>query len=143
MTDQYNLALMIAAALNALAAALHFATIIVGPAWYRLFGAGERFARAAEAGRVFPAVVTSAIALVLLVWAAYALAGAGVVGPLPLLRPVLCAISLVYLLRGLAGAFMLADTGRSNRFIVISSLICIGFGAAHLVGLVQMWERLA
>src|SRR5579872_5367305 len=115
MTDQYNLALMIAAALNALAAALHFGTILVGPAWYRLFGAGERFARAAEAGRAFPAVVTSAIALVLLVWAAYALAGAGVIGPLPLLRPALCAISLVYLLRGLAGTFMLADTGRSNR----------------------------
>ncbi|WP_338524770.1 hypothetical protein NUH87_03680 [Pseudomonas batumici] len=143
MADEYNLALMVAAVLNALAAALHVGVILVGAAWYRLFGAGERFARAAEAGKVFPAAVTSLIALVLLVWAAYALAGATVIDPLPLLRPALCAITVIYLLRGLAGAFMLADTGRSNRFIVISSLVCIGFGVVHLVGLVQMWERLA
>ncbi|KIH83743.1 hypothetical protein [Pseudomonas batumici] len=143
MATEYNLAFMIAAALNALAAVHHIGTILVGPTWYRLFGARERFARAAEVGRAFPAVVTSAIALVLLVGVAYALAGAGVISPLPLLRPALCAITVIYLLRGLAGAFMLAGSGRSNRFVVITSVAYIGYGVTHLVGLVQMWGRLA
>lgn len=142
MADHYNLALIIAAALSALAAALHVGTIIAGPSWYRLFGAGERFVRAAESGKRFPAVVTAGIAWVLLSWAAYALSGAQVIGPLPLLRPALCAITLVYLLRGVAGPFVLAGTGRSQRFIVISSLVCLGFGLVHLLGLVQMWDVL-
>lgn len=142
MPADYNVALTVAAALSALAAVLHVGTIIAGPAWYRLFGAGERFIRAAEAGRRFPALVTAAIALVLLGWAAYALSGAGVIGPLPLLLPALCAITLVYLLRGIAGPWVLANTGRSQRFIVVSSLVCLGFGLVHLVGVIQVWGRL-
>ncbi len=143
MVHEYNLALIIAAALDALAAALHIGVVIAGPNWYRFFGAGEGFARAAEAGRMFPAAITIVIALVLFAWAIYALSGAGVLGPLPFLRPVLVAISLVYLLRGIAGPFLLAGTGRSLRFIVISSAICLVFAFAHLLGLAQMWGRLA
>ena len=41
-------------------------------------------------------------AVAALLWAAYALAGAGVVKPLPLLRLALVLITMVYLLRGLA-----------------------------------------
>ena len=59
-----------------------------------------------------------------------------------MLLPALCAITLVYLLRGIAGPFVLANTGRSQRFIVVSSLVCLGFGVVHLVGLVQVWGRL-
>ncbi|MFK8328713.1 hypothetical protein M2D63_001660 [Pseudomonas sp. BJa5] len=141
--DHYNLALIIGAVLSLLAAALHIGAIIAGPAGYRLFGAGERFVRAAEAGKTFPAIITLGIALVLVIWAAYALSGALVIGPLPLLRPALIVITLIYLLRGVVGPFFLINTGRSTRFIVISSLVCTGFGVVHGLGLLQMWERLA
>ncbi|MFZ6046989.1 hypothetical protein ACFW0H_12780 [Pseudomonas sp. CR3202] len=143
MVHEYNLALIIAAALDALAAALHIGVVMGGPHWYRFFGAGERFARAAEAGRMYPAAITIVIALVLFAWAIYALSGAALLGPLPFLRPVLVSISLVYLLRGIAGPFLLAGTGRSQRFIIISSAICLVFAFAHLLGLAQMWDRLA
>lgn len=142
MVADFNLTLVVSAALSALAALLHVGTIIAGPSWYRLFGAGERFIRAAEAGRRFPAVVTAGIAGVLMVWAAYALAGAGVIEPLPLQRLALCAITLVYLARGVAGPFVLQGTGRSQAFIFVSSAICLGIGLVHLVGLVQVWGRL-
>ena len=142
VADEYNLALIISAAFSAGAAVLHVGVVIAGPAGYRLAGAGKRFIRAAEAGRAFPAMITIAIALVLMVWAAYALSGAAVISPLPLLRPVLSVITLIYLLRGFAGPWLLKNTGRSNRFIVVSSAICIVFGLTHLVGLVQTWERL-
>lgn len=139
----YNTALLAAAGLNLLVALMHIGVIIKGPSWYHLFGAGERFVRAAKAGRRFPAVVTAGIALVLAAWSAYALSGAGVIDPLPLLRPALCVITLVYLLRGLLGPFVLAGTGRSTRFIMISSGICVVYGLVHLVGLVQVWNTLA
>jgi hypothetical protein len=143
MTNEYNMALVIGAGLSLLAALMHVGVIVGGPSWYRLFGAGERFVRAAQAGRWFPALVTAGIALVLGAWAAYALSAAGVFEPLPLLRPALCAITLVYLLRGLLGPFTLVGTGRSVRFVVVSSVVCLVYGLVHLFGLVQVWGSLA
>ncbi|MEP7453657.1 hypothetical protein [Phyllobacterium sp. SB3] len=142
MTDGYNLALLVGAGLSMIAALAHLAVIIGGPSWYRLFGAGEKLARAAEAGRLYPAIITICIALVLMVWAAYALSGAGMIQPLPFLRLALCAITFIYLARAMAGPLVLAGTGRNRRFITVSSLICLGFGLVHLVGLIQVWDRL-
>ncbi|AUZ57279.1 hypothetical protein PRJ_0654 [Pseudomonas sp. XWY-1] len=142
MLEGTNPALLLAAALNAIIGVLHLAIIAVGPRWYRLFGAGERMAVAAEKGRCYPALITATIACVLLAWSTYALSAAGAIGRLPLLLPVICLITLVYFLRGLLGPGLLAGTGRSQRFIVVSSLICLGFGVVHLVGLVQQWPML-
>lgn len=142
MDAGYNLPLIIAATLSLLAAVLHLGVIIAGPAGYRLAGAGQRFVRAAEKGYRFPAIVTLGIALVLASWAAYALAGAGMIGSLPLLRPALCVITLVYLFRGLVGPFVLLNDGRSLRFVVISSALCTGIGLVHALGLVQVWGRI-
>lgn len=142
MEVAYNLPLVIAAVLSLLAAALHLVVIAVGPAGYRLAGAGERFVRAAEKGYRYPAFITLGIALVLTAWAAFALSGAGVMEPLPLLRPALCVITLIYLLRGLVGPFFLHNDGRSLRFVIVSSLICTGIGLVHGAGLIQVWGRL-
>jgi hypothetical protein len=85
MQSTVNIPLAAGALLSAVAALLHLGIIAGGPAWYRFFGAGERFARAAAEGRWYPTVVTLGIAAVLFIWSAYALAGAGVVTRLPLL----------------------------------------------------------
>ncbi len=138
-----NLFLIAGAVLSAIAALLHVCIIFGGPSWYRFFGAGERMAASAEAGHLYPVAVTLAIAGVLGVWAAYALAGAGVLPPLPLQALVLPAITAVYLLRGLvAVAMWLFDRRRLNAFWVWSSLVCFVYGVAHLVGLVQVWDTL-
>ncbi len=80
--------------------------------------AGEAFARAAEQRRLWPHAVTLAIALVLLSWAAYALAGAGL---LPLL---------------------LFQRHTATPFIMWSSLISLSVGLIHAAGLLQVWQRL-
>jgi len=136
-------ALVLAAALDAAAALLHLGVIVGGPAWYRFFGAGERLARMAEARRWEPAVITLAIAGALATWAAYALSGAGVLPALPLRAPVLCAITAVYLLRGLVIVpALLRPRGPATDFAIWSSAICLGFGAVHLVGVIQRWDAL-
>lgn len=141
MTD-HNPTLIFAAALSLLAALAHLWCIHQGPSGYRLLGAGERMVRAAEKGRKFPTLITLFIAAMLTVWASYALSGARVIGPLPLLRPALCLITLVYLLRGILGPLLLRHTGHSMRFITVSSLICTGYGLVHLLGLAQVWNRI-
>jgi hypothetical protein len=125
-------------------AALHLATIAGGPEWYRFFGAGERVARMAEAGRWTPAAMAAGIALLLAIAAAYAFSGAGLIRPLPLLRTGLVAITAVYLARGLVvvapGALQRPDLGAG--FILWSSLIVLVFGLIHLVGTWKAWPSL-
>ncbi|MFC0253469.1 hypothetical protein [Massilia consociata] len=143
MPKHVNMFLAAGALLSASAAVLHLLMIVGGPDWYRFFGAGERFARAAAQGDYYPALVTTGIAAVLGVWSVYALAGAGAIHRLPLLRPVLIVITTIYVVRGLAFApAVLALGGQVTPFVLWSSAICLGFGIVHLVGLIQRWPAL-
>jgi len=143
MDDTRNLLLVIGAAMSAVAALLHAGCIIFGASWYRFFGAGERMAQMASAGSWYPTVVTSFIAAMLFAWSLYALSGAGVLPKLPLLRAALCAITAIYLLRGVAVLpLVFFSLGRSTAFWWWSSAICLVIGLTHLVGLKQVWERL-
>lgn len=141
MEDPRNAFLIAGALMSALAAALHVGCIVFGAPWYRFFGAGERMAQAASAGHWYPAVVTMAIALVLAAWSLYALSAASVIRALPLLRPALCAITAIYLLRGLV-IVPLAMLGKTTPFWWWSSAICLLIGSVHLVGALQVWPRL-
>jgi len=136
-----NAFLIAGALLSALAAALHVGCIVFGAPWYRFFGAGERMAQMAIAGNWYPTVVTAAIASILTVWSLYALSGAAVIRPLPLLRPALCVVTTIYLLRGLA-ILPLAVLGKTTPFWWWSSTICLLIGIVHLIGLSQVWTRL-
>ena len=135
--------LVLAGALSGAACLAHLAVIVGGAPWYRFFGAGERMARMAEARSLRPTVITLGIAAVLAVWAAYALAGAGLIVPLPLMRPVLAAISAVYLVRGLAPVpVLLVTQGRASPFWIWSSLIVLAFGIVYAVGTWRAWPEL-
>ena len=146
--------LVAAAVADAAAALVHLACIAVGAPMYRILGAGPRMAAMAEAGHWYPTVVTLAIAAVLTVFAAYALAGAGLLPPPPLLRTGLAAIGALLVLRGLAfiPAFLAARGGASTLHVMgsggsiafwyWSSAICLVLGLLHLAGLAGAWSRL-
>ncbi len=143
MTHQINVALIVAASLSAIASLLHVGIVFGGPSWYRFFGAGERMAAASAAGRTYPTVVTMTIAFILAIWSAYALAGAGVIAPLPFAKLALGLITATYLLRGLALIpLLLFARDKSTPFLVWSSLVCIIFGVTHLFGVKQAWPSL-
>jgi hypothetical protein len=145
LNNMANRYLLAGAALSAVAALLHFACIFFGPSWYRFFGAGERVAQLSAAGRIGPAVVTTGIAGMLMLWAIYAASGAGVIPKLPLIRTALCAITGVYLLRGLSG-FVLAFVAPGERSVAFwcwSSLVCLAIGTLYLVGTRQVWRELS
>jgi hypothetical protein len=136
--------LIAGALLSAAAAVLHLGVIVGGPDWYRFFGAGEDMARMAERGSSVPALITLAIAALLATWAAYALAGAGRIRRLPLMRTALVAISAVYLLRGLILLPALAlNPGRVDGFMLWSSLIVLAYGLTYAIGTFRAWPALA
>src|SRR6476620_802839 len=101
MLNAGPLALLIGAALSAAAAIAHLACIVIGAPAYRFMGAGERMARAVEARKLRPALVTVGVALILVACSAYALSGAGLIAPLPLTKAALVLICVAYLGRAL------------------------------------------
>jgi len=143
MIASLNILLLLAAATDTLAALLHVGCIVFGAPWYRFFGAGERMVQLALEGNPYPGRVSAAVVVVLLIWAAYALSGAGAIPHLPLLKLGLCTISAVFLLRGVFGVVLLLIKGvRNPRFWWWSSAVCLGIGALHLIGAIQVWPRL-
>jgi len=138
-----NITLIGAALLSAIAALIHIGCIIYGASWYRFFGAGEQMAIWAEQGSNKPSVITSFIVLVLTVWSLYAFSAAGVIAKLPFMKLALIGITSIYLLRGLAGFFLIGNPmGRSPEFWLWSSLICSIIGVLHLLGLKQIWSTI-
>jgi hypothetical protein len=139
----FNGWLFAAGVLDALASGMHLACSAGGPAWYRFFGAGERIVRLAERRSWKAPLVTGAIATILASWSAYSFSGAGVLRPLPLLRPALVAISAAYLVRAAMLPLMLKwMPDRSRSFLVVSSLIVLGFGIVHAIGIASSWNVL-
>lgn len=129
--------------LSALGAVAHLACIVGGPAWYRRLGAGERMVRMIEHRSAVPALITIGIASALFGFAAYALSGGGVLVRLPLLRPVLSAITALYFGRAAALPVLFRlMPDRTIPFLIWSSLIVFGIGSVHGIGLFLAWREL-
>lgn len=138
-----NVFLIIAGSLSAIVAILHLGCIYFGAPWYRFFGAGEKMAMLAERGSIQPTLITSGIILILSIWSLYAFSAAGVIVRLPFIRLALILITLIYFVRGVVGFFFISSPmGRSPKFWVWSSIICLLFSIVHLVGLKQQWASL-
>ena len=136
-------AFVFAGSSSAAAAVAHLACIVLGGPAYRLMGAGEKMARAAEAGRLHPTILTLIVSGILLVWAAYAFGAAGVIKRLPFSSFVLASICAVYLTRAVAFPLLKpAFPGNSDSFWFVSSGICLVIGLAYLYGLLTDWHKL-
>jgi hypothetical protein len=128
---------------SGLAALLHLACIAGGSAWYRAVGAPPQVVHAIERGAWRPVLVTIGIAAGLTIWAAYALAGAGMIRRLPLLRLALIGITAVYLLRGLMfRPELLGRPDLSQTFALWSAGIVFAMGLVHAIGLRRGWNEL-
>ena len=143
MSSLGSIALVVGGALSAFAAIAHLVCIAIGAPAYRVMGASDRMVRAAEQGKPRPALITLFIAMILFIWAGYALAGAGVIEPLPLTKLALSAICAVYLVRAVAFPFLKpVFPANTQTFWRVSSGICLVIGLFHLVGIVELWSAL-
>ncbi len=139
--EKINKLLIVGGLLSLIAALLHIAIIIGGGDMYRTFGAGEALAAMDEAGSLYPALLTSGIAFILFMWALYAFSGAGLIRRLPLLKPALVVISVIYLIRGFALIpIWLVHPELLNNFVILSSMVCLGYGFCYALGTKQIWR---
>ena len=125
---------MLGGVASMLIAALHVA-LVIRPQAYRYCGAAE-LAQLAEQGSPFTMLVTIGLALMFAAWGAYALSGAGLIRQLPLLRTVLVAIGVIYILRGLLLPSELVKvllSGYPFRFVAFSTG-SLAIGLLYLVG---------
>ncbi|WP_028671102.1 hypothetical protein [Saccharospirillum impatiens] len=123
---------LFAALLNSAASLTHIAIIVGGPNWYRFFGAGEAMATMAEHKHPWPAVMTSGIAVALMIAAAYCLALGEYIRPLPFMTLIGLFITGVYTLRGLLPLLAMGFVpSLRTSFIIWSSLICAGVALIH------------
>jgi hypothetical protein len=142
MLDLGAQSLALGGALSAAASVVHLACIALGAPAYRFMGAGERMARAVEAGKIEPTLVTLAIASILLAWAMYAFSGAGLGPQLPLTGFALPLISFVYLARAFAFPLLRPRfPENSTTFWLVSSGACLVLGLLYAVGAVAVWAR--
>jgi len=127
--------LVLAAIACTIAAALHFACIFWGAPGYRFLGAGEVVANAVAAGDRRPHLTACIVGILLLLATSYALSGAGMIAPLPLLEPALFGIALLLLVRAVAFPLLRPMfPGNSNLFWLISSGIVGLLGLFFLSG---------
>ncbi|MCK8046707.1 hypothetical protein MSG37_17600 [Shewanella sp. 1CM18E] len=138
--------LKLAGTLTAIAAVTHLIIVAGGADWYRFFGAGEQMAQMQEQGSSYPAIITSIIASILAIWSLYAFSGAQSIRTLPLLKPILSIITLIFLTRGLfaipvvlfADSPYMAELAGNMSFMLISSLICLVIGFSYAIGTYQL-----
>jgi hypothetical protein len=132
--DKSGYCLILGGVASLLIALLHLA-LALRPQWYRTFGADE-LAQLHEQGSPFTVLVTLGLALMFAAWGVYGLSGAGLIGPLPLLRTSLIAIGIIYILRSLMLPSELVKVltgGHSFRFVVFSTG-SLAAGLLYLVG---------
>ena len=125
-------------------AILHVAILFGGPDWYALFGAPQGLVTLARAGSLRAPISCLVIAAILLVFAAYAFSGAGIIRRLPFLRLGLASIASVLLLRGVLFVPLIiwrpgvltriCDCRRVDIFIIVTSVVCLALGAGFALG---------
>jgi hypothetical protein len=152
MPQLTNFPLIGAGILALVGAVVHVAIIFGGPDWYRFFGAPERLAQMASAGHWYPVVACLAISALLLVWALYAFAGAGLIPALPLNRIVLCLVAAVLIVRGLIFIpvalwrpellGIITNSRGVDAFVVVTSALCLLVGLGYALGVHRAWHSL-
>lgn len=134
--------LLAGAAANFGIAALHVFIVVIGVPGYIYFGTAD-LARLAMQGSPIPAVATLALAVLFAVFGVYALAGAGVIRRLPLVRVALVLIGGVYTLRGLIVILdilrWVQGAGYPPRQLFFSAA-ALGIGLIILLGTFWRWR---
>ena len=136
---------IIAGLMNTIAGLIHVWCIAGGNgARYRVLGAGERLARMADDGKMYPHIITAGIAGALLFFGWLAFGEAGLVPAfhigsgigVDLGRRILWILTAVYFLRGVGPllAALFAKEFR-RRFWLFTSLLVLSFAIVHFLAL--------
>lgn len=129
-------AFLLAAAISLFGALIHFVAPLLGPEWYAFLQAPPKVVASARAGGLLAPAGAVGIGLLMLVCAAYALAGAGLLRWLPFAQMVQGTVAAVCLLRGLLVLpYLYKFPDRLLTFDAVASVIWFAAGLGFLVGI--------
>lgn len=127
--------LVMAAAIAIFTALAHSSCIFLGPECYAFQMAPESIVTSAREGTAFAAIATLVVSAIFVIWAAYALSGAGLILRLPLLPLGIYTISFLCIVRGLLGIQLwIRKPEVMSTFGNVSSWIWFATGLLFLVG---------
>jgi len=133
-----DMRLLIAGVIILIIAVIHIGAIFVGPAAFDYLDAPQLGDYMRKGMYLFPIALTLCVTTAFLVFAAYALSGAGIIRPLPKLRSGLLIIGSIFSLRGLAVIWFIylvlidspesipREIGFSTVSLVLGILILLG-----------------
>lgn len=128
------MALKIGAWINLLLAAGHLLCLLAPGRIFHLYGIERTMARIATVAPALPQWIIVAVAVGLLVCALYGFAGAGLRLPLPLIRPFVLAIGLLFLLRALGGIVLMIARHACPVTEWSAALIAAAVGTLYFLG---------
>ena len=138
--------LLIFAGVLSFCAAIFQAVIAFVPAWSAAFGARD----ALVSNQPLLLTLGLLVTLLLVIFGFYGLSGAGVIRRLPLLRPGLFVIGLLYGLVGVNFIFqvlallgILPSAGPIPIYLLLVSFGALVAALAYLIGLAVNWKRLS
>jgi hypothetical protein len=121
-------------------AVLHLIMIFIGAKAYEYFRAGEEMVRMAESGSAVPAIVTSVIVVIFILFGFYALSAAGMVFRVPFVRTGLCLIAIIYTVRGLFVFFQILKIAEEHESRdMLFSLVSLSVGILYTLSLIYNW----
>ena len=126
--------LLIGGVASFMIALAHFA-LMFNPSGYRLIGE-DNLADMHEQGSSIPLGITIGTVILFFIWGIYALSGAGLLPPLPLLKGALIAMGIFYLMRSVVlpmELFKMISENYPRRLVFFSSGALI-LGILYLIG---------
>ena len=143
MSDTTSALLTLAGTASLAIAMLQFVMYFGGPAMYRYCGTPEFLIAFRVRQPVWAFLLEVALFCLFSVFAAYAFSGAGWIRPLPWRAPMLAAIAVVYLLRGLLVIVQLTGSVALSRpRDILYSFLALAIGMAYAVPTWPHWREL-
>lgn len=142
----YRRLFIFAGILSVLIGVLHLVIIFADPDAYIFFGAGKEMAEADRSGSWMPDIITFCVALVFLVFGAYAFSGASWIRRLPALKFALLFIASIFTLRGLAVVADLLGYFYTDNYPfrnIIFSMVSLLVGFSYILAIIKGYDHLS
>ena len=125
-------------------ALIHWVAPLLGADWYAFLHSPEWVVGSARNGTWEAPLGAVVIGGLMFACALYALAGAGMIRRIPLLKTALVVISTIGIVRGLLPVpLLLSAPDRLSAFDIVGSLIWLLAGLSFLLGTASRWHLLA
>lgn len=120
--------------LNIVITIAHLPTFIWPEEVFQVTGIAREMHELSMIDDALPFTLTGFVMIIFLMFGLYGLSGAGVLRPLPFLRPMIFVIAGIYLLRGAGELFYSYASNQNTLSETLFSLVAIGIGLLYLSG---------